>query len=78
MEYLPDLASRKQTVQEQITEFKRIYYRNNLENLEFIKQGNKHKQTEVKTNNEILKEKLDLLSEELERLNNETGSNSSE
>lgn len=64
-------------VQTQIQEQQTIIYRNYLENLSFVKEGNKHKQTEVNTNNEILKEKLDLLFEELERLN-ETGSSSSE
>lgn len=74
--YLLPLHLRKDLVLTQIQEQQTIIYRNVLENLGFVAEGNKHKQTEVKTNNEILSEKIDLLFGELERLNAEdkTGS----
>lgn len=68
------LNIRKQIILEQIQESQKIIYRNDIENLTFVKENNKHKQTEVKSNNEVLCDKLDLLFEELERLNNEDSS----
>lgn len=67
---------RKQTVFEQIQESQRIIYRNDLENLTFKQKNDDDKQLEVETNNKILRKKLDLLFEELDRLNAEdkTGS----
>lgn len=76
--YTLPLHLRINTVQEQIQESQRIIYRNELENLTFKFNNDKHKQVEVSTNNEMLKEKLDLLFEELGRLENETGSGTPE
>lgn len=78
--YILPLETRKNIVLTQIIEQQTILYRNDLENFGFKKDNNRHKQTEVATNNEMLREKLDLLFEELERLNAEdqTGSGTSE
>ena len=72
--YTLPLEIRKHTVQEQIAETQKIIYRNNLENLSFIADGEKNKQEEVLINNRRLKEKLDLLWGEWEILNAETTS----
>lgn len=75
--YLPTLDTQKQIVSEQISECQRMIYRNDVENLTFTANGEKAKIKEVEYNKETLKEKLDLLFTELERLN-ETGSDTSE
>lgn len=74
--YTLPLNQRKQIVQTQIDECQTMIYRNDLENLTFIKKNDEDKQVEVQTNNKILRNKIDLLSTELEALNNETGSSS--
>lgn len=78
--YKLPLEIRIQTVQEQIAESQKIMYRNDIENLTFTAEGDKRHQKEVEINNQTLKDKLDLLWEELGRLNDEekTGSSSSE
>lgn len=62
---------RNEIVRDQIEECQTMIYRNNLENLNFIKKNDEDKQVEVATNNKILRNKIDLLSTELEGLNNE-------
>lgn len=66
--YLPSVGQRKELVLTQIGECQTLIYRNNLENLTFKANGDKHKQVEVETNKEILKEKIDLLLTELQNL----------
>ena len=67
--YLPSLEDRIMTIQEQISECQRIIYRNDVENLSFVANNEKAKIKEVEYNNQTLKEKLDLLFKELDRLN---------
>lgn len=76
--YLPPLDERVIILSEQIGECKRIIFRNLTENLTFIENNEKAKIKEVEYNNQTLKEKIDLLSTELESLTNETGSDSTE
>lgn len=64
-----------QTIQEQIAECQRIIYRNYLENLSFTANNEKNRMKEVEANNETLKEKLDLLWEEHDKVSNETSGN---
>lgn len=66
--YLPDTQTRQQIVITQIGECQTLIYRNELENLTFKEKKDQDKQTEVETNNGILKRKLDLLFKELEKL----------
>lgn len=75
--YTLPLSQRTQTVTEQIQECQRIIYRNDLENLTFTANNEKAKMKEVAYNNETLKEKLDLLFGELERLDAESKTGSS-
>lgn len=67
--YLPSLEERITTIQEQISECQRIIYRNDVENLSFTANNEKAKIKEVEYNNQTLKEKLDILFKELDRLN---------
>lgn len=69
--YILGLPDRKAVVNDQIYECQKLIYRNNLENLTFKQKKDEDKQLEVETNNNILKRKLDLLFEELGRLQNE-------
>lgn len=73
--YLLPVDEKKNIVQQQIAEAQTIIYRNDLENLTFKADGEKKRTLEVDINNQTLKEKLDLLWEEWDRLNNETSSN---
>lgn len=70
--YTLPLNERLKLVQTQIYECQTMIYRNDLENLTFVAKNDEDKQTEVATNNKILRAKIDLLSTELEALNNET------
>lgn len=72
------LREKQITVQEQIDECRRILYRNYLENLTFTANNEKAKMKEVEYNTGTLKEKLDLLWKEHDRLSSETSSNSPE
>lgn len=69
--YTLPFGIREKIVQTQIEECQTMIYRNNLENLAFIRKNDEDKQTEVATNNKILKAKIDDLLTELEGLNNE-------
>lgn len=75
--YTLPVNQRQGLVQTQIEECQTMIYRNDLENLTFIKKNDEDKQTEVNTNNKILRNKIDLLLTELEALNNEAGSSPS-
>lgn len=66
--YLPEIEERIQTVYEQISECKRIIYRNEIENLSFKANNEKAKMKEVEYNNQTLVEKIDILQKELDRL----------
>lgn len=74
--YLPSLQERMRVIASQIEECKKIIYRNDVENLSFQANNEKAKIKEVEYNNQTLREKIDVLNEELERLNDEgkTGS----
>lgn len=74
--YQYPLELRKLTIQEQIAECQRMIYRNYVENLSFTVNNEKAKIKEVEYNNQTLKEKLDLLFEEWERLQNEPSQDS--
>lgn len=76
--YLPVLSEQILMVQDQIGECQRILYRNDLENLVFTAGNEKAKIKEVEYNKQTLKEKLDLLFTELERLNATSGNNAVE
>ena len=71
--YLPSMAERANTLQEQISECKRMIYRNLVENLTFVENNEKAKIAEVEYNNNTLKEKVDVLTKELENLNASSG-----
>ena len=73
MKYQLEPEERKFIIEEQIGECKRIIYRNDVENLTFTANGEKAKIKEVAYNNETLREKIDILDEELERINKELG-----
>lgn len=70
------LRLKQEMVQEQIAECQRIIYRNNLENLTFTVNNEKAKIKEVEYNNQTLKEKLDILFEEWEKLHGQTSGDS--
>jgi len=72
--YLPSVSEQIVTLTEQINECKRIIYRNQIENLTFVENNEKAKIAEVAYNNNTLKEKIDVLTKELDRLN-ASGSN---
>lgn len=74
--YLPTVQQRIQTILTQIEECKKIIYRNDVENLSFVANGEKSKIKEVEFNNQTLRDKIDVLTEELKRLNNEARSSS--
>jgi hypothetical protein len=74
-EYLPPIERRIEIIESQIAECQTLIYRNNVENLSFVVNGEKSKQKEVEYNNETLKEKVDILKEELGRLLDEDSSN---
>lgn len=69
--YLPGLDERKETLFTQIEECKRIIYRNLLENVLFVANGEKAKQKEVVYNNEQLTDKIDALVKEWDKLSEE-------
>jgi len=73
--YLPPIKRRIQIIETQIEECQTLIFRNNVENLSFVANGEKAKQKEVEYNNETLKEKIDVLTEELKRLLDEDSSN---
>lgn len=73
--YLPPIKRRIQIIETQIEECQTLIFRNNVENLSFVANGEKAKQKEVEYNNETLKEKIDILTEELKRLLDEDSSN---
>lgn len=73
--YLPPVKRRIDIIETQIAECQTLIYRNNVENLSFVANGEKAKQKEVEYNNETLKEKVDILREELGRLLDEDSSN---
>lgn len=75
--YTLPVTTRQQLVQTQIEECQTMIYRNNLENLAFIRKNDEDKQVEVATNNKILKAKIDDLLTELEGLNNEVSGSTS-
>jgi len=70
--YTLPLDARKQILKEQIFESQKIMFRNDVENLTFNRENNKARMGEVKINNQILREKIDDLTTELARLENET------
>jgi hypothetical protein len=67
--YLPSLERRKEMLKIQIEECKTMIYRNLVENLSFVENGEKAKIKEVEYNNQTLKEKIDVLSKEWDNLN---------
>lgn len=69
--YTLPINERKSLVQTQIFECQTMIYRNDLENLTFKAKNDEDKQVEVATNNKILRNKIDLLSTELESLEDE-------
>lgn len=71
--YLPSVEERSLTLKEQINECKRMIYRNLVENLTFVENNEKAKIAEVEYNNNTLKEKVDVLTQELEKLNASSG-----
>lgn len=70
-EYLPSLPARKATINTQINEIKSIIFRNLLEKAEAEATGNTTKVDEADYNNKILKNKIDIFVEELEKLEKE-------
>lgn len=75
--YTLPINQRLQLVKTQVEECQTMIYRNDLENLTFRAKNDEDKQTEVATNNKILRAKIDLLTTELEGLVNEASSNTS-
>lgn len=69
--YTLPLDTRKYLVKTQIEECQTLIYRNDLENIAFVKKNDEDKMIEVETNNKILKRKLDGLFEEQARLDSE-------
>lgn len=72
-DYLPPLNRRKEIIATQIEECKTLIYRNLVENLSFVENGEKAKIKEVEYNNQTLKEKIDVLSKEWDKLNASSG-----
>lgn len=69
--YLPSIERRKDTIETQISESQAIIYRNLIELPGFVANGQKNQVAEVKFNNDQLKEKIDILYDLLEELNQE-------
>jgi len=76
--YLPELAERKKTVAEQISETRRIIYRTTLEARENRLRGANDQADADEFNIKNLKKKLDLLFEVFDELQNENSSSSTE
>ena len=66
--YLPDLVVRKMVLQDQISESKKIIYRNYLDWVEGTERNQDNMVAEAEFNIKQLKKKLDLSEQELEKL----------
>lgn len=66
--YLPDLVVRKMVLQDQISESKKIIYRNYLDWVEGTDRNQDNMVAEAEFNIKQLKKKIDLSEQELEKL----------
>lgn len=66
--YLPDLVVRKMVLQDQISESKKIIYRNYLDWVEGTERNQDNMVAEAEFNIKQLKKKIDLSEQELEKL----------